>query len=370
MSFTTFTGAVDNITQLPDRPNDELNMSGEDLRKEFDKTGAALKTYINGTLLSELEATTAGANIGVSATGITATTVTGALEELLADIGSAVVAGLSDDCVQTSYIQDAAVTTAKLNDGAVTTAKITDANVTTAKINDSAVTTAKLNNSAVTTGKIADGAVTEAKLGSLAVTTNKLGANAVTTAKILSAAVTADKLAANAVESDKIKASAVTTAKINDGAVTEDKIGSGAVTAGKIGSGAVTAAKIGTGAVTSGKLGSGAVIDGKLDSNCVNTANIKDGQVTYAKTSGVQAQHRFYTKTVSKITTSNGTTTVTCGALTDDYNIIVSPAPDNFIAWRDCGLRCSARSGTTLTFTAETPMSSSMTAYIMAFLGT
>ena len=57
-TFTRCTAATNQIFALnTDTPNATLGMSGEDLRKEFDKAGTAIKTYINDTLLAELEDT-------------------------------------------------------------------------------------------------------------------------------------------------------------------------------------------------------------------------------------------------------------------------------------------------------------------------
>lgn len=274
MSFTTFSGATNIISQLDDRPNDIDGLSASQLKAKFDKIGGDLKTFINDTLIAELEAATAGASIGVSATGITASTLNGALEELLADIASAVVAGLSDDCVQTSYIQDSAVTAAKLASSAVETAKLKDANVTTAKLADGSVTTAKLTDANVTTGKLADAAVTTAKLG----------------------------------------ASAVTTAKIADANVT--------------------------------------------------TAKIDDGAVTYAKTSGVQQEHTATTASVPAIS-AGGYQTVSVTGVTATNTVLVTPAPADFIKWRDCGVRCTEQSAGTLKFEAESATGQTLTANIV-----
>lgn len=53
MSLTKFTGDVDNIQSLPDKPT----QTASQLKTLFDKTGADLKTYINETLTTELDTT-------------------------------------------------------------------------------------------------------------------------------------------------------------------------------------------------------------------------------------------------------------------------------------------------------------------------
>lgn len=51
MSLTKFTGDTNNIQSLADQPN----LTASQLKAKFDKTGDDLKTYINGTLTSELD---------------------------------------------------------------------------------------------------------------------------------------------------------------------------------------------------------------------------------------------------------------------------------------------------------------------------
>ena len=154
---------VGNITALHDRPNVDDGLSGEQLRAKFDKAGSDIKTFINGTLISELD------------------TKLAAIEETV----DGLVAGT-----------------------------VTDGSVYTAAIQDLAVSNAKLSQNAVTSGKILDGNVTTAKLDSKAVTKEKIGDNAVDTAQLADAAVTHDKLGANAVEAGNIKDGEVTGAKI------------------------------------------------------------------------------------------------------------------------------------------------------------
>lgn len=197
MSFTTFSGEVNNITNLPDTPNDTPSagypsgIPAADLKALFDATGAAIKTYINSTLLTELEGTGGAGNIGIATiTGLTATTIQAALEEILATIEGIVVGQLGDDSVETDMLQAGAVTEAKIADAAITADKLASGTVETGKIADGAVTTDKLSSGAATSGKIADAAITEAKISTGAVTNGKLGAGAVTEAKIADGAVT------------------------------------------------------------------------------------------------------------------------------------------------------------------------------------
>lgn len=191
MAFTPCSADVTNISSLQPRPNDMDGLSAAQLQALFDKVGSDLKTYINSTLLTELEGTGGAGNIGIEAiTGLTATTIQAALEELLTTISGIVVGQLGDDSVETGMLQSDCVTEPKLADAAVTSDKLASGAVETGKIADGAVTTDKLSSGAATTAKIADAAITEAKISTGAVTNGKLGAGAVTETKIADGAVT------------------------------------------------------------------------------------------------------------------------------------------------------------------------------------
>jgi hypothetical protein len=56
MSLTKFTGDVNVVSTLPDEPNDVGGLSSAELKAKFDAAGASLKTFLNETLLPELEA--------------------------------------------------------------------------------------------------------------------------------------------------------------------------------------------------------------------------------------------------------------------------------------------------------------------------
>ena len=121
-TFTKCTAATNIVSQLSDTPNVTEGLSGDDLKAKFDKAGTDLKTYINDTLIAELEGTGCAAKLGIATiTGMTAANVQAALAELYA----AVSAGLGTGEVKTANIDDGAVTTAKVADSAITYAKTT-----------------------------------------------------------------------------------------------------------------------------------------------------------------------------------------------------------------------------------------------------
>ncbi len=60
MPFTSCTVTVNNIASLSDLPNTTDGLTSTQLKQKFDQTGTDLKTYLNSTLISELESTTTG----------------------------------------------------------------------------------------------------------------------------------------------------------------------------------------------------------------------------------------------------------------------------------------------------------------------
>ncbi len=77
MAFTRITAPTNNIASLDNKPTIPANT----LKQKFDQIGEDLKTYVDDTLLVELEATTASDSLGHDSASITSDTVGGALEE-------------------------------------------------------------------------------------------------------------------------------------------------------------------------------------------------------------------------------------------------------------------------------------------------
>lgn len=59
MALTKFTKDMAIISALDDEPNDVGGLSAAELKAKFDEGGQALKTFINETLLSEIDGTIA-----------------------------------------------------------------------------------------------------------------------------------------------------------------------------------------------------------------------------------------------------------------------------------------------------------------------
>lgn len=55
MALTKFTGAVNNIQSLSDRPNEIDGLTSAELKERFDKAGADIKDYLNNVLTEEVE---------------------------------------------------------------------------------------------------------------------------------------------------------------------------------------------------------------------------------------------------------------------------------------------------------------------------
>ena len=55
INLTSFTKSVDNIQKLSDKPNEADGLTAQGLKERFDRAALDLKSFINGTLLKELE---------------------------------------------------------------------------------------------------------------------------------------------------------------------------------------------------------------------------------------------------------------------------------------------------------------------------
>jgi hypothetical protein len=55
INLTSFTKSVDNIQKLSDKPNETDGLSAQGLKEKFDRAALDIKSFINGTLLKELE---------------------------------------------------------------------------------------------------------------------------------------------------------------------------------------------------------------------------------------------------------------------------------------------------------------------------
>ena len=135
MALTQYTEDTAIIAALADQPNDSDGLTAAQLKAKFDENAANIKTYINDTLLAELESITAdssGADQIGYAGDIPAVVNIKAALDLIYSAGSGSIP--PDDSITTAKIADANVTTAKIADEAVTTGKIADAAVTTEKM--------------------------------------------------------------------------------------------------------------------------------------------------------------------------------------------------------------------------------------------
>lgn len=55
INLTNFTENVNNIQALSDRPNTADGITSQQLKEKFDKAGSDIKTFINNTLIEEIE---------------------------------------------------------------------------------------------------------------------------------------------------------------------------------------------------------------------------------------------------------------------------------------------------------------------------
>lgn len=112
------------ISSLADKPNTQSGMTAAQLKAKFDAADAAIKAYINDTLVPYVNETL-GAAIGAAAE----------------DVGDGAVteSKLATSAVTADKIANSAVTSAKIGAGAVGTAKLADGSITTEKLASSLV---------------------------------------------------------------------------------------------------------------------------------------------------------------------------------------------------------------------------------------
>ena len=112
MSLTNFTEATNIIASLGDQPIIDNGLSAAQFKAKFDDIGTKLKTYINGTLIPEIEA-------------------------LFSNLGNTLTidtSNIADDAIKTAKIDDAQITEPLMADNSIDTRAIIDGKVTAAKL--------------------------------------------------------------------------------------------------------------------------------------------------------------------------------------------------------------------------------------------
>ena len=125
MPISKFDMETNIIEQLPDDPNDSGGLSADDLKRKFDENAKNIATYIDKTLVVELNSDTPGSsgadNIGYGGSVPLVATVKAAIDKIF-DAGSGSIP--PDDTITTAKIVDGAVTEEKIASDAVTADKI------------------------------------------------------------------------------------------------------------------------------------------------------------------------------------------------------------------------------------------------------
>ncbi len=160
-------------------------------------------------------------------------------------------------------------------------------------------------------------------------------------------------------------AEAVTTATIRNLAITNDKLAASAVTTGKLATGAVTDTKLATGSVTHEKVANGAVGTDNIIDLAITGAKIGNGEVTYAKTSGIQAVHSTTTVSLPILASNVHTWTVSATGVTANNTVVVNPNPTYFADWVDNRVRCTGQGAGTLSFACDTNPTRAITVNVL-----
>lgn len=136
LNLTQLTTDLDNIQKLDDLPNQTGGLTAADLKAKFDKAGDDIKTYINGTLIPELQSVASAAsgasNIGIEPL-VALSGVTNVMDAIVGIINLITAGTVPDGGVSTVKLADDAVTAPKIDDGAVGTPALAASAVTPAK---------------------------------------------------------------------------------------------------------------------------------------------------------------------------------------------------------------------------------------------
>lgn len=158
MSFTQLTEDLNILSSLPDQPNDSAQHDGAWLKAKFDEAAGKIKLYLNGTLLVELAATGAAANIGVAP--IAGVTADPNLQAVLEEIYSQISSGLADNSILPRHLNTAfRLPQGYIATGAVQYADLDTDSVYGPKIKDGGVYDGKLAANSVNETNIKSGAV-------------------------------------------------------------------------------------------------------------------------------------------------------------------------------------------------------------------
>lgn len=125
---------------------------------------------------------------------------------------------------------------------------------------------------------------------------------------------------------------------------------------------ATVAVTLSDGSATSFSFTTTAIAEGS-----VGTAELADGAVTPAKSTGLQPENIQATATLTVAGWSSKTQTVNVTGVTANNAVILSPAAASWVQASDNGVRCSGQGAGTLTFTCEDVPTAAMTYNVIIF---
>ena len=311
MALTTFDTDVEFIQRLGDQPNDDDGLSADELKYQFDRAAIALKDFINNTMLPELDTA-----INAAARGITQQGISGEI----------------------------------LNDNSITEAKLS-------KVSGS---------QAVTTNTLRDQAVTMAKLSSQV---QNLLSNLQSAIQTLTRSVDT-KASTSSLAAVAISGLYSDLSGVPDGTVVDSEISAGSDN--PVSSSAIYTAlsqKVDSNVIKNVAY-SGSytdltdtptipVIDSALSTSSTNA--VQNRRVTNA-INAKQAQHITATGTLNSGLT---TWTISVTEVTASNTVFCAPNPASYAQWVDNRVRLSGQNNGTLSFTADTATTASITVNIV-----
>lgn len=120
MPFERFLKNMEIIAQLDDEPNDVGGLTAGELKEKFDEAGQAVQTYLNDTLLPDLEAEPAAGSIGAAPFGkVTGTDVQTQLQQISDSVEQVALGQIPDGSIGADKLANASIGPEKLVDHSI-----------------------------------------------------------------------------------------------------------------------------------------------------------------------------------------------------------------------------------------------------------
>lgn len=194
----------------------------------------------------------------------------------------------------------------------------------------------------------------------------KEAVNSATIGDLPDGSLTTEKFAERSVTAAILALLSVGTVHLQQKAVTGEKVADATLETRNYKGRSVTGPIIALASILNEHLGSKVVQQNNMANNSVGADQLINGSVSPAKTTGIQKQHGAANRVELPSTmAANTEVSVDVAGVTANNTVVVSPAPESWSTWRDCGVRCSGQEAGKLKFIAENAVSTATYANVV-----